>query len=157
MFRLNEAVSPLSSARPFSVCPHSFCPGVPNRTQHCQHTFVSAEPKEELLTIWLILGVARAKAAPWLIFISTTPHDRLSIQLVVHHYPLPQSCFPVSPEPAHNMLGYSCPWCRTLHLCLWAPGGSCLTTAPAPHRPSAWQICPPVHQCFLLIINSLRI
>lgn len=34
MFRLNEAVSPLSSARPFSVCPHSFCPGVPKRTQH---------------------------------------------------------------------------------------------------------------------------
>lgn len=47
-----------------------------------------------------ILGGTRAKAAPWLISISATPHDRLFIQLVVHHYPFPQSCSPVSPSPA---------------------------------------------------------
>lgn len=69
-----------------------------------------------------ILGGTRAKAAPWLISISATPHDRLFIQLVVHHYPFPQSCSPVSPSPA-LVYGFffPCPSCRTLHLHLSAP------------------------------------
>ena len=101
---------------------------------------------EELLTIWRYCGGHKGQSSSLV-----NLHFCNSTWQAFHSAccsPLPASTklLPSRSLACPNVWGFSCLWCRTLHLHMQVPGGSCLPTASAHHGPSEQQICLPVCQ-----------